>query len=375
MRFLLTNWTSHGEWEQFFSEYIESALRYHLIRQFYLQSEQQCKFNAVLNFFHQKQPEYKINFEEKMSIKQLGDVFDRYKYITHLFNETYNGFGTGLFPDILSSDWNIFQHHLENDKELERNILQSLLDSIIRIDYHNKFLEAIADKICNQFKELPSEAQDLFALTHPKDEHTSKMAFESLLKKSFQKARYINLPDIARDKEWCIPGLIDNKRRQLQEQKIWNQLQWIEKKGKFIVDDILQDLQDEKRRQDAKKRSPHRADNKEYLDEEKLKSNGSKVLTLEFLEGKHESLQTQPLDELPSEADPYDALVADIREVHGNNVAETAEVYFEIYFQQDEKEKKVNLQQVAKRLRKNRKTISRHIEKIENFLRERMKKN
>jgi biotin operon repressor len=54
-------------------------------------------------------------------------------------------------------------------------------------------------------------------------------------------------------------------------------------------------------------------------------------------------------------------------------VAKTAEVYLEIYFQQGGK--KVKQQKVAQNLGKSRKTISRHIDKIEKFLREKMKKN
>jgi len=111
------------------------------------------------------------------------------------------------------------------------------------------------------------------------------------------------------------------------------------------------------------------------LDEAKVKPDGSKVPMLEILTTEYEFLQTQPEEELPREDDPHDNLVEEIRAVYGDDVAETAKVYFEIYFQQDEPGEKVKQQQVARATGKNRKTISRHIPKIENFLKERMKKN
>lgn len=102
---------------------------------------------------------------------------------------------------------------------------------------------------------------------------------------------------------------------------------------------------------------------------------GEQISMSEVLSAQHAALQTQPQEELNRDVDIYDELVVDIRDAHGDEVAKTAKVYFEIYFQRDGPGKKVKQQQVAKALGKNRKTISRHMKKIENYVRERMKKS
>lgn len=86
-------------------------------------------------------------------------------------------------------------------------------------------------------------------------------------------------------------------------------------------------------------------------------------------------MQTQAEEEIHRDTDVYAELVEAISTEHGDEVAETANVYLEIYLQQDGPGKKVKQQQVARALGKHPKTIKRHIEKIEQFLRERMKKD
>lgn len=108
-----------------------------------------------------------------------------------------------------------------------------------------------------------------------------------------------------------------------------------------------------------------RADRHEHISLDDMKTpDGHQTTRPGELESKYKSLQTQPQEKLPKDIDVYLELVGDIREAHGDTVAEIAEVYFEIYFQKD---KKVKQQQIAQKLGINRRTVYRAIEEIEKF--------
>ena len=236
---------------------------------------------------------------------------------------------------------------------------RKLYDSIVFLNKEGIFARKCHDEIVKRIKSDPIAHQTLGFV-----EFGSTDACQYLAKELMRATRQPHLP--ADEQKERINAFLGMRHAELKQMPYNQRLAAF---GKTIIS-VERDIIDELKSPQTKFER-----NLVSYDQEIKHANGSKISMLEILNAEHESFQTPHEEELPSEADPYDNLVEEIKAVHGNDVAETAKVYFEIDFQQEKSGKKVKQQQVAQALGKNRKTISRHIKQIEKFLRERMKKN
>ena len=229
-----------------------------------------------------------------------------------------------------------------------------LYDSIVFLNKEGIFARKCHDEIVTRLQNDPTALNTLGLV-----EFESTDAYQYLTKKAKDATRQSHLP--TDEKEELINYFLGKHTAELKQMPYYQRLGAF---GKTIIN-VKRKIIDELRPKQNKFER-----NLVSYNQEVEHANGSKISMLEILNAENESFQTQQMEELPGEDDPYDNLVEEIKAVHGDDVAKTAKVYFEIYFQQEKGGKKVKQKQIAEALGKSRKTIGRHIRKIEKFLRE-----
>lgn len=278
----------------------------------------------------------------------------------------------GMSLEELERTWRVrmLVYYFQDDLQIHKWIVsqlppdipnsQKFRDCLVFLNKELSFAQRCYDEIIERIRSNPIalhthglvEMEQLSPKVHTK-------SFKHLLREILKNTKRI-FPDET-DRESLINEALGERYAQLRDMPFYKRISQFQNTQLAVKRDLI-DYRREQRRQSTYPKGG--------------------LVSLDILTPEHKSLQIPQQEELPSEADPNDALVADIKNTLGDAVAKTAEVYFEIYFKQDnsgkkqdEPGKKVKQQQVVKACGKNRKTTRRHIKKIDKFLLERMKKN
>lgn len=255
-------------WYWKLDELVDSFVAVYVIHKIYFSAQDIEGFNEVWEKT-KKVAKYLVYADDmpKKSTGFLADILCRHPFINRAFS--FPSEQTKIFGWLDGYSFDLAAVLLKNDEAYRNTIRDDLYNALITLDYHDRIWQSALDEVNQRFSKTPQSILHIGGIIFEKDAGLKKRCHREAMKSLIAITKNYDLPaDYGDEKESVLNECLGIELAPVKDQSLRSQLEWLEKKGNWVIKNIIQRLQQEFRKQNALERTSDLTANKEYLDAE-----------------------------------------------------------------------------------------------------------